>query len=66
MSGEVSLDEVNLEDIDRCLVCASTDHSEILEGNDTLHGLPGRWSVAALLAAVGQAGRMTFVERKPA
>lgn len=45
MSGGFSLDEVKLEDIDRCLVCASTDHSEILEGIDTLHGLPGRWSV---------------------
>lgn len=45
MSGGFSLDEVTLEDIDRCLVCASTDHSEILEGIDTLHGLPGRWSV---------------------
>ncbi len=45
MSNEFSMDQVGLEVVDRCLVCGSTGHSEILEAHDTLHGLPGRWFV---------------------
>jgi 2-polyprenyl-3-methyl-5-hydroxy-6-metoxy-1,4-benzoquinol methylase len=45
MSGSFSIDDVGINVVEKCLVCASSDHSEILKAHDTLHGLPGLWCV---------------------
>jgi SAM-dependent methyltransferase len=42
---EPSIATVTLEDVGRCLVCSSPEHSEVITARDTLHDLPGEWSV---------------------
>ena len=45
MNDAFSIDDVALEDVGECLVCSSTEHTEIFTARDTLHDLPGEWSV---------------------
>ncbi len=45
MSGSFAIDDVGIEVVEKCLVCTSSDHFEILKAHDTLHGLPGLWCV---------------------
>ena len=45
MNANFTIEEVIVEEVSHCLVCGSDDHSILFEAQDTLHGLPGTWSV---------------------
>jgi len=45
MSRSFTLEEVGLETVARCPVCRSAEHVRVFDARDTLHGLPGEWTV---------------------
>lgn len=45
MNVRGAIDENTLESVSSCLVCGSSDHSELFDARDTLHDAPGTWTV---------------------